>query len=226
MPSAYAWRRETQRLDFDRPVNYIIAMDARTDTRQRLIDSARDLIYTRSYSDVGVQEICDRAGVRKGSFYHFFPSKRDLTLAVLDQLQAFFRQDIIGRAFAADIPPLQRISRFFDYTADFQQQMKQETGQMPGCPFGNLACEMSTRDEIIRQRVEQILRDGEVPFEQALSEAISNGELPELDTAAKARALFAYAEGIMVYAKASNNPEMIRELGKHALQLVVPQRPA
>jgi hypothetical protein len=85
---------------------------------------------------------------------------------------------------------------------------------------------MSTRDEAIRQRVERILRDAEVPFEEALSEAIANGELPELDTAATARALFAYAEGIMVYAKTSNNPEMIRELGKRALQLVVPQRPA
>ena len=30
-------------------------MDTRTDTRQRLIDSDRDLIYARSYSDVGVQ---------------------------------------------------------------------------------------------------------------------------------------------------------------------------
>ena len=86
-------------------------MDSRTDTRQRLIDSARDLIYTRSYTDVGVQEICDRAGVRKGSFYHFFPSKRDLTLAMLDQFQVFFRNNILERAFAADIPPLQRISR-------------------------------------------------------------------------------------------------------------------
>lgn len=199
-------------------------MDSRTDTRQRLIDSARDLIYARSYSDVGVQEICNRAGVRKGSFYHFFPSKRDLTLSVLDQLQAFFRHDILGRAFATDIPPLQRISRFFEYAGDFQQQMQQLTGQMPGCPFGNLASEMSTQDEGIRLKVKQIMRDAEVPFEQALAEAFANGDLPEIDTAATARALFAYVEGIMVYAKAHNDPDMVRELGKRALQLVVPER--
>jgi TetR/AcrR family transcriptional repressor of nem operon len=199
-------------------------MDSRTDTRQRLIDSARDLIYTRSYTDVGVQEICDRAGVRKGSFYHFFPSKRDLTLAMLDQFQAFFRNDILERAFATDIPPLQRISRFFEYAGDFQQQMKQDTGQMPGCPFGNIACEMSTRDEVIRLKVGQIIRDAEIPFEQALAEAVANGDLPEMDTAATARALFAYVEGIMVYAKAHNDPDMVHELGKRALQLVVPER--
>ena len=199
-------------------------MDTRTDTRQRLIDSARDLIYARSYSDVGVQEICDNAGVRKGSFYHFFPSKRDLTLAVLDQFQAFFSQEILGRAFAPDIPPLQRIDRFFDYAAGFQRQMKQDTGQMPGCPFGNIACEMSTQDEAIRLRVEQIMQEAEVPFEQTLAEAVANGDLPDIDTAATASALFAYVEGIMVYAKTRNDPEMVRELGKRALQLVVPDR--
>jgi len=199
-------------------------MNGRHDTRQRLIESARDLIYARSYSDVGVQEICDRAGVRKGSFYHFFPSKRDLTLAVLEHFQAFFRHHILGRAFSPDIPPLQRIIRFFDYAGDFQHQMKQDTGQMPGCPFGNIACEMSTRDEAIRLKVEQILGDAEIPFEQALAEAVANGELPDIDTAATARALFAYAEGIMVYAKAHNDPDMIRQLGKRALQLVVPER--
>ena len=54
------------------------------DTRQRLLDTAEKLFYARSYEDVGVQEICREAGVKKGSFYHFFPSKRDLTLAILD----------------------------------------------------------------------------------------------------------------------------------------------
>ena len=56
------------------------------DTKQRLLDTAQKLFYARSYEDVGVQEICQEAGVKKGSFYHFFPSKRDLTLAILDEL--------------------------------------------------------------------------------------------------------------------------------------------
>jgi TetR/AcrR family transcriptional repressor of nem operon len=104
--------------------------------------------------------------------------------------------------------------------------MKQDTGRMPGCPFGNIACEMSTQDEAIRRRVEQIMQDAEVPFEQALAEAVANGDLPEIDVAETARALFAYVEGVMVYAKTRNAPELVRELGKHALQLVVPERMA
>ncbi len=81
---------------------------------------------------------------------------------------------------------------------------------------------MSTLDEAIRNRVNDILRDAEIPFAQALAEAVASGELPAIDTAASAKAIYAYTEGIMLYAKTSNDPELIRELGKHALKLTVP----
>jgi TetR/AcrR family transcriptional repressor of nem operon len=197
-------------------------MDTTPDTRQRLINSAQELIYASSYSDVGVQQICDQAGVRKGSFYHFFPSKRDLTLAVLDQMQTFFRDTIISSAFASDIPPLQRIDRFFKQSYTFHKQMKQASGHVPGCPFGNLGSEMSTQDEVIRTRVEAIFSNLEKHFESVLSDAVASGELPEIDIAATAQAIFAYVEGIMVIAKTRNDPELIRELGQRALQLAVP----
>jgi TetR/AcrR family transcriptional repressor of nem operon len=45
-----------------------------TNTRQRIISAAQELIYAHSYNNAGVLEICDHAGVRKGSFYHFFLS--------------------------------------------------------------------------------------------------------------------------------------------------------
>ena len=40
-------------------------------------------MYARGCTAVGVDEICRQAGVHKGSFYHFFPSKQALILAVL-----------------------------------------------------------------------------------------------------------------------------------------------
>jgi len=197
-------------------------MEATTDTRQRIITSARELMYARSYSEVGVQEICTNAGVQKGSFYHFFPSKRDLTLAVLDQLDTYFRTEVLGKAFARDIPPLQRINRFFELLYLGQNAMKAATGQLYGCPFGNLACEMSTQDEAIRKKIDHFFQAAEQPIAAALTEAIEQGDLPAIDPVAAARAIFAYAEGAMLVAKTRNDPELLRELGTHALQLVTP----
>jgi len=57
----------------------------RTSTaKARLIATAMEIMYIRGYTAVGVHEICTQAGVHKGSFYHFFPSKQALVLAVID----------------------------------------------------------------------------------------------------------------------------------------------
>jgi TetR/AcrR family transcriptional repressor of nem operon len=88
-------------------------MHSTIDTRQRLLDAAQELMYASSYREVGVQKICDHAGVRKGSFYHFFPSKHELALAVLDHTHALFKDALFSKAFCRDLPPLARIERFF-----------------------------------------------------------------------------------------------------------------
>ena len=59
-------------------------MGRTSNARSRLLETAMQLMYARGYSAVGVQEICAQAGVNKGSFYHFFPSKQALILAVIE----------------------------------------------------------------------------------------------------------------------------------------------
>ena len=145
-------------------------MDEQAETRQRIIDTARELISARSYHAVGVAEICRQAGAQKGSFYHFFPSKRALALAALDRTSAFFREAIIDSSFAPDIPPLERIERFFDAIYAFQQQAQIATGKVQGCPFGDLASELGSQDDKLRKKVEGIFRMAEQPIEQALEE--------------------------------------------------------
>jgi len=148
-----------------------------------------------------VQEICRQAGVKKGSFYHFFPSKRDLTVAMLDDSWQQFRETLLADAFAPDIPPLQRIRRLLDMQYRHHIAVKEKTGQVFGCPFGNLAGEMSTQDEVIRERVKRIFSDLQAPIQDILEQAVAVGDLPELNTRATASAMVAYLEGLSLMAK-------------------------
>jgi TetR/AcrR family transcriptional repressor of nem operon len=192
------------------------------DTKQRLLETAQKLFYARSYEDVGVQEICQQAGVKKGSFYHFFPSKRDLTLAILDESWKQYRETMLAQVFARDIPPLQRIERLLDSQYRHHEAVKKETGQVLGCPYGNHAGEMSSQDEAIRERLKGIFRDLENPIQQVLDEAMAAGDLPELDSRATAAAMVAYLEGLTLIAKTWNDPEVVRKLGPAMLKLAVP----
>ncbi|MDT5019250.1 MAG: TetR/AcrR family transcriptional regulator, transcriptional repressor for nem operon, partial [Mycobacterium sp.] len=64
-----------------------------SDARERIVSTAARLFLERSYQAVGVDELCKAADVRKGSFYHYFPSKSELAKAVIDlHAQAFERR--------------------------------------------------------------------------------------------------------------------------------------
>lgn len=199
-------------LDLTDRSTIILRMQPTVDTQQRILESARELIYARSYSDVGVAAICEHAGVKKGSFYHFYPSKRDLTLAVIDTYYAELKEHLLKQSFADDIPPMARIERFGQLAFAFQKQVLKDTGRVLGCPFGNLASELATQDEPIRMRIEQIFSGLQNGLRQVLREAIAAGEIHEIDVEATAQAMLAYFEGVLLLAKSQNNAEIIGHL--------------
>lgn len=189
-----------------------------SDAKEKLVQSALDLMYSRSYASVGVQELCEHAGVQKGSFYHFFPSKRDLTLAALERQRELGRRSILEPAFCPDRSPLRRIEAWFDRLFDHAAAMKRKTGCVPGCVVGNLAVELSTQDEVIRHKVADLLRDLTRLLERTVAEAIKRKELPPQNPKPLAEAIVAYMEGVTLLAKTHNEPALIKRLGHKFLR--------
>jgi TetR/AcrR family transcriptional regulator, transcriptional repressor for nem operon len=72
------------------------------------MDAIIDLMWAQSYGSVTVDAICERAGVKKGSFYYFFKSKTELTLDALEHLWTQVRPEL-DEIFSASVPPIQRI---------------------------------------------------------------------------------------------------------------------
>ncbi|QBD78561.1 TetR/AcrR family transcriptional regulator [Ktedonosporobacter rubrisoli] len=192
-----------------------------SNAKKRLVETALTLIRSHSYGSVSVDELCSEAGVTKSSFYHFFASKRDLTLAALDYFWQSFQEICLLPAFAAEIPPERRIPHHFDLIFEAQHRKWIECGHVLGCFGGNMAVEMSTQDEIIRARVASICDKWSTYFEQALREAIAQGALPDtLDPTATAQAILAYIEGVLLLAKSYNSPEVIARLRPGVLSLM------
>lgn len=192
-----------------------------SDARQRLIEATRSVLFAHSYEAVSVDELCSAAGVNKSSFYHFFVSKQELVLAAIDSQWQWFEQTSLAPTFSQHLLPHEQILRFFDLVLERQQDQKLADGYMHGCPAGNLTLEMSTRDELIRARVEQFFRAWLRYFERMLDEAKKQGSVPaSLDSTSTAQALLAYFEGVMLLAKGRNDPSLIYTLRAGTLALM------
>jgi TetR/AcrR family transcriptional regulator, transcriptional repressor for nem operon len=188
-------------------------MNAEPDTRARILATAREMFHGRSYADVGIQEICEGAKVRKGSFYHFFPSKQELAMAVIDDMADDWAHGFVAEAFDQNLPPVERLDYMIDAAYYWQKAAKDIEGRMPGCLFGNLALEMSTRDDVMRAKLNAVFEKAKDKFRVTLDEAVAAGTFAPMNTEDTATAMLAFLEGIILLAKSRNDPDVILRLG-------------
>jgi TetR/AcrR family transcriptional repressor of nem operon len=188
--------------------------------RERLIEVAVQLMRQRSYGAVGVEAICHDAGLSKGSFYHFFPTKSELAIASLEQFWQDYEHNVLEPVFRADAPPLERLARFFESTFARHREVQQRTGHVCGCLLGSLGCELSGQEEPIRKKIEEILARYRDYFQRVLQDAQDEGSIDVADVRSTVKALVAYMEGMWLQAKVSNDVEVLRELTPHIYRLI------
>ena len=194
-------------------------MKSECDTKQKLLDTAMQLIWEQSYGSVSVDHICERAGAKKGSFYHFFPSKSDLAVAAIDCHWQKLRPDL-DRIFSSQTSPLERLAGYCDLIYQQQQQQMQKFGRVCGCPFISLGSELSTQDEQIRKKSLQIMDWRCKYITAAIRDAVREKLIPEQNCEAKARELYACVIGGLLQAKIENSLNSIRNLKSSVFRLI------
>jgi TetR/AcrR family transcriptional repressor of nem operon len=184
---------------------------SQAETRERILAAALDLFCERGFTAVGTQDICQLAGVMKGSLYHFFPSKLDVALTALHVYAQSMSQEL-KQVTASGGTPQQRLREIFIRTRNQARQQKQAKGLIHGCLHGHLVMELSLEEPHAKEalsRVTDLWVDSLVPLMTELREIY-----PHLhrDPRQLATAVLAYLHGVVLVAKAANNPELIVEL--------------
>ncbi|MGC3988743.1 MAG: TetR/AcrR family transcriptional regulator [Chthoniobacteraceae bacterium] len=117
----------------------------RTSTAQeRLTDAALEMIWENSYGATSVDAICEKANVRKGSFYYFFKSKSELAAAAL-KADWNKNRPSLDAIFSSANPPLERLRQYCDFGYQKLSEIKKKCGEVLGCPLFTLGSEVCTR---------------------------------------------------------------------------------
>jgi TetR/AcrR family transcriptional regulator, transcriptional repressor for nem operon len=174
-----------------------------SDARERIVATAARLFLERSYQAVGVDELCQAADVRKGSFYHYFSSKSELGKAVIDLHAEVFRRRL---STASATTPAQKLHAIPDAIGAIQAALEAQFGRAVGCPFGNFAAELSTTDDDLRVHLAATLGAMEGHLSAVCREAADAGVLRDgTDPERLAHALLAQYQGIILLAKLNDS---------------------
>jgi TetR/AcrR family transcriptional repressor of nem operon len=188
-------------------------------TKDKLLQVAFDLIWDSSYGSVSVGDICDRAGVNKGSFYHFFESKTDLAVEAYQEHWKE-KQPILDRLFSPQTPPLERIQNWCQFLYDSQKEKAEQYGHVCGCPYISIGAELATQDEKIRVKSEELNDRGRKYLECTIADAIRAEVVTVKDPVVASHRVWSLALGMMVEAKLQNSLEGLRDLEPTVMAII------
>lgn len=201
-------------------------MGRTSDADQRLMDAAFELVWTQSYGAVTIDDICQKAGVKKGSFYYFFDSKEQLAVAALDRLWNDDWKPKMDAVFSATVDPLERLKAYLAGIYPRSIETKARFGRMIGCPVASVGSEMGTQECNICSKIREILARKRRYVESTIREAMADGSIETGDPAKRTIVLVSFIEGMMAQARTMNDPEILKDVQEMGLEILRVKPPA
>jgi len=173
--------------------------------RQKLLDAAMSVIREKGYVATTVDELCARAGVAKGSFFHHFPDKEALAVAA-----ANYWSEMTGALFAlapyhAHKDPLDRVLGYIDFRRGLLQ------GEVPDftCVVGTMVQEVYGTNPAIRDACDASISGHAQTVEADIAEAMKERGI-RMGWTAKSLALHTQAvlQGAFILAKAKGGADI------------------
>jgi TetR/AcrR family transcriptional regulator, transcriptional repressor for nem operon len=195
-------------------------MGRTSDADQRLMDAAMALMWEGSYGSVTIDQICQRADVKKGSFYYFFKSKAELAVAALEDLWKKEWKPKLDACFSSSVDPLVRLKNYFATIHASQVELKAKYGKTLGCPVYTVGSEVSTQEVDVSATIRDILSRKQRYYQSAIRDAVAQGAIEPCDPVQESLALFALLEGLISQARIMNDPEVLRKLPEMALSML------
>src|SRR5277367_1666179 len=156
-------------------------LEAKQDKRNSLLEAGMSIMLEKGYTNTGIQEILASLGVPKGSFYHYFDSKENYAVAIIQHFDDEYSADLARTLSNVKESPLQRLRTYCE--SGKQALLNDECRK--GCLIGNLSQEMSDQSEVLRKELSTVITKRLALFTQCIEEGQKLGEITKVASADK-----------------------------------------
>ena len=125
-----------------------------TKTQENILTAARDLFLSKGYPTTTVDQIVEKAGVSKGSFYHAFPSKEEMGLVLLEWYQKGGEQLFLNGSFTLVEDPRKKMFAYLDHIENVSRDLWSH-----GCLLGTLGLELAETSPKIQKKISKIFNE-------------------------------------------------------------------
>jgi len=177
--------------------------------KQEIIRIAREVIHLKGYQATSVSDIMAATNIGKGQFYHYFQSKHDLGLAVVEDLVKDWEGQLIIGILNTSDDPVTKLNRMLQWAETSHAEMEIKYG----CAMGNLAIEMSAQDEEFRVKIKEFFNHWVNSVADILTEMIEDHQLDEsINPKKNAESIVAMIEGGILLMVSRQNIQVLQDI--------------
>ncbi|MFI5322173.1 MAG: TetR/AcrR family transcriptional regulator [Thermodesulfobacteriota bacterium] len=174
-------------------------------SKDKILACAKELFHEHGFHQTSVDEILKQSGVTKSNFYYHFKSKEELGLIILERFIAHYETEVLLKTLGnKSLQPTEKFDEFYITVKAYHRDLQKARG----CPFGNLAIEMSGANEHFREKLSAFFNSWERIIEDCIKEGMSKGDFrSDLPPGVVAQFILSHLEGAIMMVKTHRSIE-------------------
>jgi TetR/AcrR family transcriptional repressor of nem operon len=172
--------------------------------RENFLNAAIRLVRSQGFAATSVDELCRDAGVTKGAFFHYFPSKEALGEAAADHWTATTGAFFAEAAYHQLADPADRVLAY----VDLRRELISGTPAEYSCFAGTLVQETFVSSPVLRDACRASILGHAATLESDIADALFAHPVDGVDAAGLARHIQAVLQGAFVVSKAADDPQL------------------
>lgn len=176
---------------------------------ETIVLEALKLFRSKSYHTTSMADIAKSCGILKGSLYHYFNSKEELMMKVIQMVHKFFKKEVFSISYDTDLSVTERMTKMMARAERIF--IDQETGSVDG----NIGVETA----LVIPEFRPIIQD----FFEDFIEAIKNLYLSEFEEPkAKGLAIRSVSEieGSLMLSRVFNDKKYVQKTLKRLIKRI------
>jgi AcrR family transcriptional regulator len=145
-----------------------------TDTKEKIIFASFDLFFNKGYKDVTLQEISDAVGITKGGFYHYYKSKEELYIEMMEVCYFNYMDELVKLLKNENLSFKDKLGKIiYFYYDEFASKMVSEKYEAGG--FYIMLIDGLRRFEVLKIRLRKMYKEIETALINSVEAGIKSG---------------------------------------------------